>query len=105
MQSSNTQKRQAPRKPSIAKAKPPKGNGAGYKLGTRAAKVVPVDAVWMSGKQVCARYGGRSHMWLFRNIKNNPDFPKPSYQGRMQIFSVAEFDAYDRKLISKRSES
>jgi hypothetical protein len=84
------------------KALPPKGSGGGYKLGPRAAKPVPVDAIWMTAKQVCRRYGNKSEMWLFRNIKNNPDFPKPSYQGRMKIFSVAEFDAYDRLLLSKR---
>ena|SRR5258708_4879264 len=99
---SSTQKRQAPRKPT--KTPPPKGRGGGYQLGKRAAKPVPADAVWMSSKQVCQRYGDKSHMWLFRNLKNNPDFPRPSYQGRMQIFSVAEFDAYDALLLSKRSE-
>ena len=103
MRSSTAQKRQAPRKPT--KTLPPKGSGGGYKLGPRAAKLIPVDAVWMTSNQLRARYGGRSHMWIVRNLKNNPDFPRPSYQGRMQIFSVAEFDAYDRLLLSKRSES
>jgi predicted DNA-binding transcriptional regulator AlpA len=84
MKSSNTQKRQPPRKPPT-KAPPPKGSGAGYKLGPRAAKPVSVDAVWITSNQVCQRYGGRSHMWLFRNIKNIPDFPKPTYFGRMQL--------------------
>jgi hypothetical protein len=88
----------------LTKTLPPKGAGSGYRLGPRADKPVPADAIWMTSKQVCARYGGKSHMWLYRNIKGNPDFPKPSYQGRMQIFSVAEFDAYDRLLLSKRSE-
>jgi hypothetical protein len=90
-----------PRKP--AKAPPPKGSGGGYKLGTRGVKPIPVDAKWMSSIQLRARYGGKSHMWIVRNLKNNPDFPKPSYQGRMQIFSVAEFDDYDRLLVLKRS--
>jgi hypothetical protein len=85
------------------KTPPPKGKGGGYKLGPRAVKPVPVDAKWMSSVQLRARYGGKSHMWIIRNLKNNPDFPKPSYDGRMQIFSVAEFDAYDKLLLSKRS--
>jgi predicted DNA-binding transcriptional regulator AlpA len=99
MKSSDTQKRQVP---PVTKARPPKGAGGGYQLGPRREKTVPAGAVWMSAKHVCDRYGGKSHMWLYRNIKNNPAFPKPSYQGRMQIFSVAEFDEYDRRLISEK---
>jgi hypothetical protein len=91
--------RQAPREPSITKS--PKGAGDGYTLGPRAAMPVPVGAVWMTAKQVRARYGNKSHMWLERNIKNNPEFPKRYYQGRLQMFLVAEFDEYDRKLIAK----
>jgi hypothetical protein len=37
------------RKPT--KTPPPKGHGAGYKLGRRAVKPVPVDAVWMTSTQ------------------------------------------------------
>jgi hypothetical protein len=89
------------RKPT--KSLPPKGRGAGYQLGTRAIKPVPVDAVWMTSNQLCQRYGGRSHMWIVRNLKNDPSFPKPRYQGRMRLFSVKEFDEYDRLLVLKRS--
>jgi hypothetical protein len=94
-------KRRSPRKPT--KTLPPKGSGGGYKLGPRKVQPVPVDAVWMTSTQLRARYGNRSHMWIVRNLKNNPDFPRPSYHGRMQIFSVKEFDEYDRLLLSKRS--
>jgi predicted DNA-binding transcriptional regulator AlpA len=76
--------------------------GAGYRLGPRPAKPVPADAVWMTSNQVCARYGGKSHMWLWRKIKRDPAFPKPVYFGRMMMFSVAEQDDYDRGIISKR---
>jgi hypothetical protein len=89
------------RKP--AKTLPPKGRGGGYRLGARAPMPIPVDAKWMTSNQLRARYGNRSHMWVVRNLKNNPDFPKPSRQGRLLIFSVAEFDEYDRLLLSKRS--
>jgi hypothetical protein len=94
VKTSNTQKRtrtgSAPPKP--AKTQPPKGSGGGYKLGP------------MTSNQLRARYGNRSHMWLYRNLRSNPDFPQPSFQGRMMMFSVAEFDEFDRKLLSKRSE-
>jgi predicted DNA-binding transcriptional regulator AlpA len=76
--------------------------GAGYKLGPRPAKRVPADAIWLTSNQVCARYGAKSQMWLWRKIKRDPDFPKPVYFGRMMMFLVAELDAYDHGLISKR---
>lgn len=76
--------------------------GAGYKLGPRPAKPIPADAIWLTSNQVCARYGAKSQMWLWRKIKRDPDFPKPVYFGRMMMFLVAELDAYDHGLISKR---
>jgi hypothetical protein len=93
---SNTQK-----KPT--KSLPPKGRGAGYQLGPRKPKPVSADTLWMTSNQLCARYGNRSHMWIVRSLKNDPSFPKPRYQGRMRLFSVKEFDEYDRLLVLKRS--
>jgi hypothetical protein len=98
---SNTVKKSP--KSNLGKTPPPKGSGGGYRLGPRAAKPIPADAVWMTSNQLRARYGGKSHMWIVRKLRNDPDFPKPAYDGRMQIFSVAEFDEYDRLLLSKRS--
>jgi predicted DNA-binding transcriptional regulator AlpA len=66
---------------------------------------IPPDAVWISAKQVCQRYGGRSHMWLDRKLRNNPDFPRPVYDGRIRIFRVAELDDYDRALIAARTNN
>lgn len=76
--------------------------GTGYKLGPHAPKILPAGAIWMTSNQVCARYGGKSHMWLWRKVKCDPAFPKPVYFGRMMMFSVAEQDEYDRIMISKR---
>jgi len=76
--------------------------GRGYKLGPHAPKTVPAGAIWMTSNQVCARYGGKSHMWLWRKIKYDPAFPKPVYFGRLMMFLVAEQDEYDRIMISKR---
>lgn len=73
--------------------------GAGYVLGPHKAKPVPIGAVWITSNQVCERYGGRSQMWLWRRIKTDAAFPKPTYMGRMQFFFVAALDAYDRALI------
>jgi hypothetical protein len=94
----------SPAQKKLTKTPPPKGRGAGYTLGPRHVQPIPSDAKWMTALQLRARYGGKSHMWIVRKLKNDPDFPRPSYDGRMQIFNIAEFDEYDRLLLSKRSE-
>lgn len=81
---------------------PPSGQGGGYKI-TRSPTPIPADALWLTSSQVCARYGGRSQMWLWRKVKNDPNFPKPHYSGRMQLYSVPELNAYDASLILKRA--
>jgi hypothetical protein len=97
MKSPNTQRK-------LTKSLPPKGKGGGYRLGPRQPKPITADTKWMSSVQLRQRYGGKSHMWIVRKLKNDPNFPRPVYDGRMQQFSVAEFDAYDRLLLSRRSE-
>jgi predicted DNA-binding transcriptional regulator AlpA len=75
-------------------AKEPRAGG-GYKLGPRSPKPLPPDAVWATARQVRARYGNTSDMWIYRKLKNDPDFPKPFNDGRIMKFSVTELDAYD----------
>jgi hypothetical protein len=72
------------------------------KLGPRKPVPIPTDALWISARQVRARYGGRSHMWLVRKIQNDPNFPPPTYFGRLQFFKPASLDDYDRDCIDKR---
>jgi predicted DNA-binding transcriptional regulator AlpA len=55
---------------------------------------VPQDAVWISARQTRGRFGGVSAMWLFRKIKSDDTFPRPTYFGRLQFFRVAELDAW-----------
>jgi predicted DNA-binding transcriptional regulator AlpA len=93
----------SPRKtPTPTKTPPPSGAGGGYKLGPHSPRPLPADAVWANANQVRARYGGVSDMWLYRKVKNDPNFPKPVYLGRLMMFAVAELDEYDRIMISKR---
>lgn len=74
--------------------------GKGYKLGARKEKPVPADAVWLSSAQVRARYGDRSATWLWRHVHFDPDFPRPSYHGRLQMFQRLDFDNYDAGIIA-----
>jgi len=97
MKSSSTRK-----SPTPTKSLPPRGAGGGYTLGPRSPVPLPADAVWMTADQVCARYGGRSDMWIHRKLKTDPSFPRPRYSGRLRIFNVREFDEYDAALLSKK---
>ena len=81
--------------------RPPPGKGGGYHLGPRRAVPIPPDAVFASSVQVRNRYGGKSEMWLWRKLRNDPNFPKPRYDGRLMQFVVSELNAYYRKLIGK----
>jgi hypothetical protein len=87
---------------SSSRKPPARRKGKGYRLGPRKPPPIPDDATWISSIQVCNRYGGRSQMWLHRNLKEDPAFPKPVYFGRLRMFSVAALDAYDRAMLSKR---
>ncbi len=79
-------------------------DNVGYIRGPRVLKPLPDGAVWMTTPQLLRRYGGRSAMWLWRKLRDDPDFPKPIYMGpKNRMFSVAECDAYDRNLILKRT--
>jgi hypothetical protein len=69
-------------------------------LGPRKAVPIPPDAIWVSAKQVCQRYGGRSNMWLVRKLQNDPTFPKPTYFGRLQFFLLENLETYDRAVIA-----
>jgi hypothetical protein len=61
----------------------------------------PTGAVFITAPQVCARYGGRSHMWLVRKLEVDPDFPKPTYIGRLRFFRVNELEEYERRAAAR----
>jgi len=44
-------------------------------------------------------------MWLWRKVKFDPAFPKPTYFGTRMMFSVAELNAYERALIGTKVEA
>jgi hypothetical protein len=69
----------------------------------RQPKPVSPDAVWLTSNQVCARYGGRSLMWLWRKVKTDPNFPRPHYSGRFQFYSLVELNAYDAAFLLQKT--
>jgi predicted DNA-binding transcriptional regulator AlpA len=73
--------------------------------GRRKPPAVPDGAVFISAPQVCQRYGGRSHMWLERLLRNDPEFPRPKYFGRLRFFEIEELEAYERRRVAGRVAS
>jgi hypothetical protein len=71
-------------------------------LGQRRPVPIPPDAKWISALQVRARYGGRSHMWLERKLKNDPNFPKPTYFGPLRYWQPVALDAYEEAIIQQQ---
>jgi hypothetical protein len=72
------------------------------KLGPHSIKPVPASALWLTSTQVRHRYGGLSAMWLWSKVNYDADFPKPVYLGNRQLYAIAELDAYDRLMMSRR---
>ena len=52
---------------------------------------------YSTARQVCDRYGGRSEMWLWRILRNDPRFPRPMRpgSGKLRLFDEDELDVYD----------
>jgi predicted DNA-binding transcriptional regulator AlpA len=50
--------------------------------------------LFLTARQVCERYG-KSHMWLHRKLRSDPDFPKPIYLGNDRHWRQSELQAYE----------
>jgi predicted DNA-binding transcriptional regulator AlpA len=65
----------------------------------RRAASLTTHQVWLTSTQVRDRFGGRSAMWLWRRINQDPQFPKPKkLGGRLLFWSLQELEAYERQL-------
>ena len=54
---------------------------------------------YLTAAQVRDRYGGKSAMWLWRKLRDDPKFPRPLEISRnVRLFSVAELDRYEDEL-------
>ncbi|SHL14888.1 hypothetical protein [Bradyrhizobium lablabi] len=72
---------------------------------THAPVPVPPDAVYISAKQVLARFGGRSEMWLVRKLIAEADFPRPVYSGRLRFFRIDELEQYEKQMVQRRAKA
>jgi len=57
--------------------------------------------VFIGTKQLLARYGGRSHMFVERLLKNDPTFPKPTFIGRLRFWKIADLEEWERQRAAK----
>lgn len=60
---------------------------------------------YITANQVRERYGGRSHMWIERRLKDNSGFPSPVYLGRLRYWKLAELEAWERAQAAKTGEA
>lgn len=56
-------------------------------------------------KQLRARYGGVSHMWIERKLANDPTFPRPVYISSRRYWRVGELNAWERNLATQQCPS
>jgi predicted DNA-binding transcriptional regulator AlpA len=61
----------------------------------------PDDAVYISARQVCQRYGGLSMMWLERKLQRDTTFPQPHKFGERRFFKLEDLVAWERKAAVK----
>ena len=59
--------------------------------------------IYLRTRQVRARYGGCSHMFIERRLANDPTFPRPVFLGRMRFWKLADLEEWE-KAQAARSE-
>lgn len=58
---------------------------------------------FLTARQVRARFGGASAMWLYRRITRD-GFPAPvSFGSRLRYFSLAEIESWERRHLAHRT--
>jgi predicted DNA-binding transcriptional regulator AlpA len=51
--------------------------------------------IFLKTRQVQARWGGVSHMFVERRLKNDATFPKPVFLGRLRFWKLSELEAWE----------
>lgn len=54
------------------------------------------EQVYLTAMQVRRRYGGRSDMWLFRALQEDPTFPRPIKLRGQRYWRLAELVAWEQ---------
>jgi hypothetical protein len=56
--------------------------------------------IYLDAMKVRVRYGGRSDMWIWRLLENDPDFPRPLVIRNRRLWKLSELISWED---SKRS--
>ena len=54
-----------------------------------------MSEVFLRTKQLRARYGNVSHMWVERRLAADSSFPKPIKMGRLRFWKLSELEAWE----------
>lgn len=58
------------------------------------------SAGFLNAEAVRARYGGVSHMWLVRKMRDE-GFPQPvRFGGRLRFWRVGDVEAWERRMLA-----
>jgi hypothetical protein len=47
------------------------------------------DDIYLNARQLLARYGGKSQMWLYRRLRDDPSFPRPIYIAKHRYWKLS----------------
>lgn len=62
----------------------------------------PTGAVYLTAAQLRVRYGGVSHMFVERKLKNDPTFPRfVTFNSMHRFWRLDEIEAYERACAKK----
>jgi hypothetical protein len=70
---------------------------------TRHARTIHSDSAdtYFPTAAVRRRYGGASHMWVERRLKDDPDFPKPTYFSGRRFWRLGDLIEWERKCAAR----
>ena len=103
--SSRSKQKRTPRRQRRAGDDSGDGDDGGEQPPPLAPKPPSAARFYLTAKQLRARYGGRSHMWIERRLLSDPTFPRPAYFGRFRFWALDEIEAWERAAIAARGNN
>jgi len=66
--------------------------------------MVQSPEVYLKTRQVQARYGGCSHMFIERRLANDPTFPRPVFFGRHRFWKLSELEKWEAAQVERNGK-
>jgi hypothetical protein len=57
------------------------------------------DKKFIGSRRLRERYNDVSHMWVVRQLANDPTFPRPVKIGRLRFWDLDQLEAYERSRV------